>query len=161
MGKRHHIGIALIAGFKFLKAVLLLVLGVGLLNLAPAEIASLFKQLLESLHLDVHSRLLRALVLKVRALQPENVLMVSAVSLAYAGLLFTEGLGLWFERTWAAYLTVVSTSAFLPFELYEIVKQVTAPKIGVLLLNLGIVLYLIAQLKLHTLHSASRPALPG
>jgi uncharacterized membrane protein (DUF2068 family) len=161
MGKRHHTGIALIAGFKLLKGVLLLVLGLGLLNLVHADIASLFTQLLETLYLDAHSRLLHALALKVKALQPENVLMVSVVSLAYAGLLLTEGLGLWFERAWAAYLTVVSTSVFIPFELYEIVKQVTAPKIGVLLLNLAIVLYLIAQLKQHTLHSASRPALPG
>ena len=52
----------------------------------------------------------------------------------------------------AAYLTVVSTSPPLPFELYELFEQVRLP-VGVLLLNLVIVLYLISQLKRHTLRS--------
>jgi len=62
-----------------------------------------------------------------------------------------EGVGLWLEFTWAAYLTVVSTSLLLPFELYETIEQVSILRIGVLLLNLVIVLYLISQLKRHTL----------
>ena len=144
---------ALIAGFKLLKGTLLLAVGFGLLKLVHADIATLFSQLLETLNLDDHSRLLHALLLKVDALQPKNVLTMSVVSLAYAGLLLTEGLGLWFERAWAAYLTVIATSLFIPFELYEIVKRITVPRIGVLLLNLVIVLYLISQLKHHTLRS--------
>ncbi len=151
--RRHHAGVALIAGFKLLKCVLLLVVGLGLLKLMHAEIATLFSQLLEILHLDADSRALHTLVLKVDALQPQNVLTVGLVSLTYAGLLLTEGLGLWFERAWAAYLTVISTSLLIPFELYEIVQRITVLRIGVLLLNLVIVLYLISQLKYHTLRS--------
>jgi uncharacterized membrane protein (DUF2068 family) len=64
-----------------------------------------------------------------------------------------EGVGLWLEFTWAAYLTVVSTSLLLPFELYEVFEQVSVLRVGVLLLNLVIVLYLISQLKRHTLSS--------
>lgn len=149
---------ALIAGLKVVKGVLLLITGLGLLKLVHAEIATLFSQLLEAFNLDDHSRLLHALVLKVDALQPQNVLMMSVVSLAYAGLLLTEGLGLWFERAWAAYLTVIATSLFIPFELYELYERITVPRTGVLLLNLAIVVYLITQLKHHTLRSRSRPA---
>jgi len=87
------------------------------------------------------------------ALQPHSVLMMSLVSMTYAALLLTEGVGLWFEYSWAAYLTVISTSLLLPFELYEVIKRITALRIGVLLLNLVIVLYLVYQLKHHTLHS--------
>ena len=159
--KRHHAGVALIAGYKVVKAVLLLVVGLGLLKLVHAEIATLFSQLLETLHLDADSRLLHALVLKVDALQPQNVLMMSVASFAYAGLELTEGLGLWFERAWAAYLTVIATSLFIPLELAELYERITVPMIVVLLLNLVIVIYLISQLKHHTLRSASHPALPG
>ena len=151
--KRHHTGIVLIAVLKVVKGVVLLAVGLGLLKLVHADIATLFSRLLEFFNLDDHSRLLHALVLKVDALQPKSVLTMSVVSLAYAGLLLTEGLGLWFERAWAAYLTVIATSLFIPFELYEIVKRITVPRIGVLLLNLVIVLYLISQLKHHTLRS--------
>lgn len=153
MTKQHHTGMVLIAGFKIVKGVLLLIVGLALVRLVHAETATLFSKLLEALHLNVESHLLHALVLKVDALQPHHILMFGVVTMVYAGLLLTEGLGLWFERSWAAYLTVISTSLFLPFELYELIERITAVRIGLLLLNLAIVLYLIRQLKHHTLHS--------
>jgi len=151
--KQHHTGMVLIAGLKVLKGLLLLSVGLGLLKLVHADIATLFAHLLEVLHLNADSRILHSLVLKVDALQPHSVLMMSLVSMTYAALLLTEGVGLWFEFSWAAYLTVISTSLLLPFELYEVIKRITALRIGVLLLNLVIVLYLVYQLKHHALHS--------
>jgi len=68
-------------------------------------------------------------------------------------MLLVEGVGLWLELTWAAYLTVVSTSLLLPFELYEVIERVSMLRLGVLLLNLIIVFYLVSQLKRHTLRS--------
>src|SRR2546428_6089537 len=59
--------------------------------------------------------------------------MMSLVSLAYATLLLIEGVGLWFEFSWAAYLTVISTSLLLPFELYEVIERITAVRGGGLL----------------------------
>ena len=159
MTKQHHTGMALIAGFKVAKGVLLLLVGLGLLKLVHADIATLFSQLLEALHLNADSRILHNLILKVDALQPHSVLVISLVSMAYAALLLTEGVGLWFEFSWAAYLTVISTSLFLPFELYEVVERITALRIGVLLLNLVIVLYLVTQLKHHALRARHVPQL--
>jgi uncharacterized membrane protein (DUF2068 family) len=78
------------------------------------------------------------------------VLLAGFVSSGYAAMLLVEGVGLWLELSWAAYLTVVSTSLLLPFELYEVIEQVSMLRVGVLLLNLIIVLYLISQLKRHT-----------
>lgn len=151
----HKNGVAFIAGFKLVKGFLLLLVGLGLLKLVHAEIATLFSLLIEALHLHADSRILHALVLKVDALQPHTVLVMGVISLGYAGLLLIEGVGLWLEVSWAAYLTVISTSLLLPFELYEVVQQVSVFRIGALLLNLVIVVYLISQLKQHTLHSGS------
>ena len=92
-----------------------------------------------------------ALMLKVDALQPHSILIAGAISLGYAALLLAEGIGLWLELSWAAYLTVVSTSALVPFEVYEIIERVTLPRIILLAVNLVIVLYLVKQLKQHTL----------
>lgn len=155
MTRPHQTGLAFIAGFKVVKGLLLLLVGLGLLKLVHAEIATLFSLLIEALHLRADSRILHALVLKVDALQPHSVLVMGAISLSYAGLLLIEGVGLWLEVSWAAYLTVISTSLLLPFELYEVLQQVSAFRIGVLLLNLVIVVYLVSQLKQHTLHSGS------
>ena len=151
--RSHHTGLAVIAVFKVVKGLLLLLLGLGLLKLMHAEIATLFSLLIEALHLNADSRLIHALVLKIDALQPNSVLLAGLISLGYAGILLVEGVGLWLEFTWAAYLTVVSTGLLLPFELYEVIEQVSMLRIGVLLLNLVIVFYLIRQLKRHTLRA--------
>ena len=151
--RSHHTGLAVIAVFKAVKGLLLLLLGLGLLELVHAEIATLLSLLIEALHLNADSRLIHALVLKVDALQPHSALVAGFVSLGYAGMLLAEGVGLWLEFSWAAYLTVVSTSLLLPFELYEVIEQVSMLRVGVLLLNLIIVFYLVRQLKQHTLRS--------
>jgi uncharacterized membrane protein (DUF2068 family) len=149
----HQTGSVLIALFKLVKGALLLLVGLGLLKLMHADIATLFSRLIEALHLNADSRIIHALVLKVDALQPHSVLVAALVSLGYAGMLLLEGIGLWLERSWAAYLTVISTSLLLPFELYEVIDRVSMIRVGVLVLNLVIVLYLLIQLKKHTLHS--------
>ena len=105
------------------------------------------------------SHLIHELVLKVDALQPHSVLLAAGlVSLGYAGMLLVEDIGLWLELTWAAYLTVLSTSLLLPFEQYEVIEQLSMLRVGVLLLNLVIVLYLVSPLERHT--SRSRAQLP-
>jgi uncharacterized membrane protein (DUF2068 family) len=151
--RAHQTGLAVIAAFKVVKGILLLLVGLGLLELMHAEIATLFSLLIEALHLNADSRIIHALVLKVDALQPHTVLVAGLVSLGYAGMLLLEGIGLWLERSWAAYLTVISTSLLLPFELYEVIDRVSILRVGVLILNLVIVLYLVVQLKHHTLRS--------
>jgi uncharacterized membrane protein (DUF2068 family) len=103
--------------------------------------------------LNADSRIIHALVLKVDALQPHSVLVAGLVSLGYAGMLLLEGIGLWLELSWAAYLTVMSTSLLLPFELYEVINRVSLLRVGVLMLNLIIILYLLIQLRKHTLRS--------
>ena len=151
--RSHQTGIAAIAVFKVIKGLLLFLVGLGLLKLMHAEIATLLSLLIEALHLNAGSRIIHALVLKVDALQPHTVLVAGLVSLGYAGLLLLEGIGLWLERSWAAYLTVISTSLLLPFELYEVIDKVSVLRVGVLMLNLVIVLYLVSQLKQHALRS--------
>jgi uncharacterized membrane protein (DUF2068 family) len=82
--------------------------------------------------------------------------MASLVGLGYAALLITEAVGLWFEFAWAAYLVIVSTSFFLPFEAYELRDGVTPAKAALLVVNLAIVGYLIARLKQGALRTRKR-----
>jgi uncharacterized membrane protein (DUF2068 family) len=148
---RRHTGMVAIAVFKLFKGALLLLAGFGLLELMHADMATLFSRVLESLHVNADTRLVHALVLKVDALQPHTVLIAGLVSLGYAALLLAEGIGLWLELSWAAYLTVVSTSALVPFEVYELIERATFPRTILLVVNLVIVLYLVRQLKQNTL----------
>jgi uncharacterized membrane protein (DUF2068 family) len=65
----------------------------------------------------------------------------------YAGVLLTEGVGLWLRQRWAEYFTVIVTASFVPLELYEIVRHVTVTRVIVLAVNLAIVGYLVARLR--------------
>ena len=140
-----------IAVFKLVKGSLLLLLGVGLLEMMHADLARVFSLLLETLHINADTRLMHALVLKIDALQPHSLQLAGLISLSYAALLLAEGIGLWLEFSWAAYVTVVSTSLLVPFEVYELVEQITLTRIILLVVNLLIVVYLITQLKHHVL----------
>lgn len=76
-----------------MKGTLLLLVGLGLLKLMHADIATVFYRLIEALHLNADSRIIHALVLKVDALR-HGVLMAALGSLGYAGMLLLEGIGL-------------------------------------------------------------------
>ena len=65
------------------------------------------------------------------------------VSLIYASVFTLEGVGLWRERRWAEYLTIVTSSLLLPFEFIAVLHHATWVRTGVLLANAVIVAYLI------------------
>ena len=144
-------GLAVIALFKLLKGVVLLLVGARLLRLVDPEIATFLAPLTDVLHLNVHSSLIQAQVLKVSGLSLHDVFLMGYVGVCYAVLLCTEGVGLWIEVSWAAYLAVISTSIVLPAEFYEVARQGSVMHVAVLLMNLTIVGYLVARLGWRTL----------
>jgi len=64
-------------------------------------------------------------------------------AVAYAVLEGVEAWGLWRERTWAEYLTVIATSALIPLEIYELSVRITALKVAGLVINVAIVAWLV------------------
>ena len=60
-----------------------------------------------------------------------------------------RGRGLILEYDWAGYLVVVATGSLIPFEIYEIAQKHSPVRIGILIVNIGIVIYLIVQLRKH------------
>ena len=65
----------------------------------------------------------------------------------YAALFLAEGTGLWLEKRWGEWLTVIITSSLVPVEIYEIYRHPSAVKVAVLVINLGIVGYLIYRIR--------------
>jgi uncharacterized membrane protein (DUF2068 family) len=70
-----------------------------------------------------------------------RVLLVVAV--AYALLEGAEAWGLWHERRWAEYLTVVATVGFLPFELHQLTERVTVLRLLALVVNVVVLVWLV------------------
>jgi uncharacterized membrane protein (DUF2068 family) len=48
-----------------------------------------------------------------------------------------EGVDLWRRRRWAEYLSIIATASFIPLEIYDLKKEVSASKVGALVLNVG------------------------
>ena len=75
---------------------------------------------------------------------------------AYAVLEAVEAVGLWTARRWAEYLTFVATTVLLVPEIYELAERVTVIRVGLLLLNVVIVVYLLRAKRLFGLRGGGR-----
>jgi uncharacterized membrane protein (DUF2068 family) len=62
-------------------------------------------------------------------------------------LLLIEGTGLYLQKRWGEYFTILITASFLPFELYEFIHAFTFIKLGVLWVNAAILVYLIVRVR--------------
>jgi len=70
-----------------------------------------------------------------------RVLLLTAV--AYAVVEGVEAVGLWRARRWAEYLTALLTAGFLPFEVDELLKRVSAGRLIALVINMAVLVYLV------------------
>jgi uncharacterized membrane protein (DUF2068 family) len=64
--------------------------------------------------------------------------------------------GLWFNKRWAEYLTLVATTALIPFEIYEISLKLSVFKVLALEINVIIVIYLLLAKRLFGLRGGHK-----
>lgn len=151
-------GLLLIGAFKLLKSLSLIVIGIGALNLLHKDIASEAANWIDALDLDPSNPVVSRIFEKLANLDPHKLEAFSVGTFAYAALFLTEGLGLILRKRWAEYVTIISTAGFIPLEIYEIAKRISFLKIGILVVNIAIVIYLIWDLR-HT-HKDTAPGPP-
>ncbi|HXW33646.1 MAG TPA: DUF2127 domain-containing protein [Acidimicrobiales bacterium] len=90
------------------------------------------------------------------AISTRTLVITGLAVAAYATLEGVEAVGLWRGLRWAEYLAFISTSLFLPLEIYEIAHRPTVLKAITLVINLAIVLYLIIAKRLFGLRGGIR-----
>jgi uncharacterized membrane protein (DUF2068 family) len=137
----------LIALFKLTKGVLLLIVGIGALNLLHRDVASAIARWVDILRVDPDNRYIHRLLVHVLAVTPAQLKATSAGTFIYAGLLLTEGIGLLLRKRWAEYFTIITTAGLIPLEVYESIHRLTVAKIAILAINVAIVIYLIARVR--------------
>ena len=149
-GERSHSdrrGLLLIGLFKLTKAVLSVALGVGALKLVHHDAASVILHIADALRIDPESHLVGLLMIKADLINPRDLRHFSMITFAYAVVCLVEGTGLMLEKHWAEYFTVTLTALALPLECFELFKEFTPPRIGLLLVNLAVLAYLIWLLR--------------
>jgi len=149
----------LIAAFKFLKATLLVAAGLGAWELVRPSVAAEAQAWAVDLAAVVNSQAISRALAAVSGLSPHRLQTLGIVAFLYAALFLTEGTGLWIGLRWAEYLTVIATFSLIPYEVYQLGRQVTLARLVALVINLAVVAYLIYRLRRDRTGSgaASRP----
>lgn len=137
--------IRLIALFKLVKALLLVAIALGALSLRRHD--GPLEPWLHALLFDPRGRYLHRALEKIAGLDARQLDEIALGSLVYAAVFLVEGGGLVLRKRWAEVLTVVITGSFVPLELYELVAHRGWLKLGVIIANIAIVIYLVRRLR--------------
>jgi uncharacterized membrane protein (DUF2068 family) len=137
----------LIGALRLLEGLLVLAMAVGALKLLHHDLAALVADWIAAIRIDPHNEFIHALLENLGFLDDRRLKEISAGSFVYASLKLTEAGGLLWGKRWAEYFTAVTTGAFIPLEVYELIHRASWPKAVVLVVNVGIVWYLIVNLR--------------
>lgn len=140
-------GLQLIAAFKLLKGFALLAVGIGALKLLHKDLAAVVEHWINVFQVDPHNHFIHKLLEKLAILDDRRLKELSVGTFLYAAIFFIEGVGLALRKRWAEYFTIITTSSLLPIEIYELVKHASLGKGFALLINLGVVAYLVRELR--------------
>ncbi len=139
--------VRLIGTFKLLKGLLLVGIAFWLLRYLHRNAGDEAQRIARYLELDPANHFLQKILGKAGQLRSDQVPLFSGITFVYASLFLTEGVGLWLLKRWAEYFTAIVTASFIPLEIYELVRHVSILKLGILLLNAAIVVYLVIRLR--------------
>jgi uncharacterized membrane protein (DUF2068 family) len=142
-----HRALRIIAAYKLVKALALLLVAATAFGLiGQGNLQSLSDWIMALPIHHGHGFVVRAID-QLFALGPRKFLAIGIAACIYAAVFLIEGWGLWREKRWAEYLTVIVTASLIPLEVWEIFHHLTWVKVLALPVNVAIVLYLIQLLR--------------
>jgi len=124
--KSRPLGVFLIGAFKLVKAVLFVALGIGMLKLINKDVDDIFQTFIQRLHISEQHRIIQNIMVQLSLVTNHTLEEASGVSFLFSILLFIEAFGLLWQKAWAEFVTVIETSIFIPFEIYEIIQDYEA-----------------------------------
>jgi uncharacterized membrane protein (DUF2068 family) len=147
--EEHHRerGLLLVGLFKLSKAIFFGAVGAGALQLVHRNVGDVLMRMIETLRIDQEGKLASFLMDRADLVGGHQLRRASLFAFTYAVLCLVEGVGLVTEQGWAEYFTVTLTAAALPWETYELIDRFQPYKIGLLLVNVAVLVYLLWFLK--------------
>jgi uncharacterized membrane protein (DUF2068 family) len=141
--------VRLIAVSKLLKAAVLLFVGFFILHVIRVHGTAhdVLLSLVEAVRLDPHNHYLHGILEKTLGIHEGTLKLLSVGTLLYSALYTVEGIGLFFDKGWAEWMTVITTAGFLPLELYELSREITPIRVIIFVLNLLILTYIAMRLR--------------
>jgi len=140
----HKKGLRTVAVLEALKGGLALVAAYLLISMIHHDVdfESAAENILFFFHIDPDRRLSQAFLNAADKMSDVNVMLIGSLAAAYALLRFLEGYGLWRQRAWAEWLAIVSGCAYIPFEVYKLIRHPNQFHWALLGINVIVVLYI-------------------
>jgi uncharacterized membrane protein (DUF2068 family) len=127
---------------------LVIVLGIALLTNQRRSVGLVVRWVAE-LNVNPERRLipriLSAILRPIGQFSIRTVVLIGIGALLFGLLELTESVGLARRRRWAEYLTVIAGCIGIPLEVGEVLRRQTPFRIGILLFNVAVVIYLAWQ----------------
>lgn len=128
-----------VALFEAAKGLIVLLAGFGVLSLLHHDLRSLAMALVGRLHLDPTRHYASVFIEAASNTTDARLWFIAIIGFVYALFRFVEAYGLWFCRTWAEWLALISGGIYLPLEVYELFRRVTWMRVTALVANLVVV----------------------
>lgn len=138
-------GRRVIAIFKFMKALLLILTSYGVHRLLDPQLVEKLRVWSATVTDRVDQRLILRALSWVEGLGADKLHLVIAITVAYTAVVLVEGTGLWLRKRWADWVTLIATCSLIPFELWELIQRPPGRRwtvVATLAVNLLIAAYL-------------------
>jgi uncharacterized membrane protein (DUF2068 family) len=133
--------------YKFVQTGIMAALGLATLRLVRPEVAAGFEQWVQDLPVGYVQHVAERFLSWISGPQSHRVQLLGAALFAYALLFLIEAVGLWWQRRWAEWLTVVATATLIPPEVYECFKHPSVTLFILLAVNCCVVWLLAKRLQ--------------
>lgn len=139
-------GLRVVAFFEGAKGVLVLLVGFEALSFLHRDIHGAAVQLVEHFHLNPASHYPRIFLDAIEQVNDTRLWFMAVTAAVYSLARIIEAVGLWLRKRWAEWFAILSGGVYVPIELYEVVHEVTWPRLTLLIVNLGVVAYVVYEL---------------
>jgi len=135
-----------IAFYTFGKGILLCLLAIGFLGFLHKDVDVIVGNWMSNLGFNMENRHVVAIMARLDRDTDKQLRELSGITFAVSGMFVTQGTGLLLQQQWAKYLTVGVTASLIPVEIIESFRHFGWLKIGLLVVNITIVAFLVANL---------------
>jgi uncharacterized membrane protein (DUF2068 family) len=139
-------GLRIIAVLKFIEAIAVAAAGLATLKLLNPATLDLIAGWVQAVPGAAAQQFLQGALDHLSGISHRQVRALGAGAFIFAAIFLVEGIGLWMEKRWAEWLAIVATALFIPLEILELIRHVTAPKAVALIVNVLVVAYLVARI---------------
>jgi len=139
----HARGLRIVALLEGAKGMLVLLAGFGLLSFIHRDLHEAAMRLVKHIHLNPASHYPRIFLDLSERVDDTQLWGMAMAAAMYSVVRMVEAVGLWLRKAWAEWFAVLTGGIYIPIEILEVSRSLTWPRVTVLVVNLGVVSYLL------------------